>query len=65
MVMNWDQSEGKWKQVKGQIRQRWGKFIDHLDVIAGKRDQFIGKLQERYGISKAEAERSPRVEQKG
>jgi uncharacterized protein YjbJ (UPF0337 family) len=51
--MNWDQLEGKWKQYKGQVREKWGKLTDDdLQVIAGKRDQFIGRLQERYGIAK-------------
>ena len=56
--MNWDQIEGKWHQVKGKVRKQWGKFTDDdLDFIAGKRDQFLGRLQERYGLDKAEAER--------
>ena len=54
--MNWDQIEGKWKQMKGTVRQKWGKLTDDdLDVIAGKQDQLAGKIQERYGISKEEA----------
>jgi uncharacterized protein YjbJ (UPF0337 family) len=45
--MNWDQIEGNWKQVKGKIREKWGKLTDSdLEVIAGKRDQLLGKLQE-------------------
>ena len=56
--MNWEQIEGKWKQLKGAIKERWGKLTDDdLDVIAGKKDQLLGKLQERYGITKEEAER--------
>lgn len=56
--MNWDQVEGKWHQLKGRVREQWGKLTDDdLDVIAGKRDQFLGKLQERYGLEKAEAEK--------
>ncbi len=56
--MNWDQIEGKWTQVKGQAKERWGKLTDDdLDRIAGKRDQLVGKLQEAYGKSKAEAEK--------
>ncbi len=56
--MNWDQIEGKWKQMKGSLRERWGKLTDDdIDMIAGKRDQFLGKLQERYGISREQAER--------
>lgn len=57
-LMNWDQMEGKWSQLKGSARQHWGKLTeDDLDVIAGTRDQFVGRLQERYGIAHEEAER--------
>jgi uncharacterized protein YjbJ (UPF0337 family) len=56
--MNWDQIEGKWKQLKGSVRQKWGKLTDDdLELIAGNRDEFAGRLQERYGIAKDEAER--------
>ena len=56
--MNWDQIEGKWKQMKGAARQKWAKLTDDdLEYIAGNRDQFAGRLQERYGIAKDEAER--------
>jgi uncharacterized protein YjbJ (UPF0337 family) len=56
--MNADQLEGKWKQLKGSVKEKWGKLTDDdLDVIAGKRDKLIGRLQERYGITKEEAER--------
>jgi uncharacterized protein YjbJ (UPF0337 family) len=56
--MNWDQIEGKWKQFKGAARQKWAKLTDDdLEFIAGNRDQFAGRLQERYGIAKDEAER--------
>jgi len=56
--MNWDQIEGRWKQVKGDVKQKWGKLTDDdLDVIDGKKDQFIGKLREKYGITKEEAEK--------
>jgi uncharacterized protein YjbJ (UPF0337 family) len=56
--MNWDQVEGKWKQIKGSVKQKWGKFTDDdLDVIAGNRDKLVGKLQERYGIARQEAEK--------
>ena len=55
--MNWHQVEGNWKQLRGFAREKWGKLTDgDLDVIAGKKDQLIGKLQERYGIAKADAE---------
>lgn len=55
--MNWDQIEGKWKQMKGSVKQQWGKLTDDdLDVIAGNKDQLVGKIQERYGISQEKAE---------
>ena len=45
--MNKDILEGNWKQIKGKIKQEWGNLTDdQLDVIAGKRDQLVGKLQE-------------------
>jgi uncharacterized protein YjbJ (UPF0337 family) len=56
--MNWDQMEGKWKQVKGSVRSRWGKLTDDdLETISGKKDQLVGRIQERYGIHKDEAQR--------
>ena len=56
--MNWDQLEGNWKQIKGSIRERWGKLTDDdLEVIAGHRDRFIGKVQERYGYAREEAQK--------
>jgi len=56
--MNWNQIEGKWKEVKGAVKEKWGKLTDNdLDVIAGKRDNLVGKLQQRYGITKEEAEK--------
>jgi uncharacterized protein YjbJ (UPF0337 family) len=56
--MNWDQIEGKWKQAKGSVKQKWGKLTDDdLDVINGKQDVLVGKIQERYGISKEEAQK--------
>jgi uncharacterized protein YjbJ (UPF0337 family) len=56
--MNWDQLEGKWKQMKGSVRTRWGKLTDDdLETIAGQKDQLVGKIQERYGIHKDEAQK--------
>jgi uncharacterized protein YjbJ (UPF0337 family) len=56
--MNWDRIEGNWKVFKGKLKEQWGKLTDDdLDVIAGKRDQLIGRLQKAYGITKDEAER--------
>jgi uncharacterized protein YjbJ (UPF0337 family) len=54
--MNWNLIEGKWKQMKGQLREKWGNLTDDdLEMIAGKRDQLIGRLEVRYGIAKEEA----------
>jgi uncharacterized protein YjbJ (UPF0337 family) len=56
--MNSDQFEGKWKQLKGSLKQRWGKLTDDdITMLSGKKDEFVGKLQERYGITKEQAER--------
>ena len=56
--MNWDTIEGKWKQSAGAVKEKWGKLTDDdLTVIAGKRDQLVGKIQERYGIAKDAAEK--------
>ncbi|MCC6587700.1 MAG: CsbD family protein [Bryobacterales bacterium] len=56
--MNWDRVEGKWKQMTGTVKEKWGKLTDDdLDMIDGRREYLVGKLQERYGIAKDEAER--------
>lgn len=56
--MNWDRIEGNWKQFKGQVKEGWGKLTDDdIAVINGKRDQLVGKIQERYGCAKDEADR--------
>jgi uncharacterized protein YjbJ (UPF0337 family) len=56
--MNWDQVEGKWKQMRGSVKQKWGKLTDSdLDYISGSRDQFVGRLQERYGMAKEDAQK--------
>jgi uncharacterized protein YjbJ (UPF0337 family) len=56
--MNWDRIEGNWKQFKGSAKEQWGKLTDDdLDVAAGKREHLAGRIQERYGIAKDEAER--------
>ena len=55
--MNWDQVEGKWKQYKGNVKEKWGKLTDDdIDVIDGKRQQLVGKIQQRYGLAKDAAE---------
>ena len=56
--MNWDQTEGKWKQLKGSVKEKWGKLTDDdLTMIAGNRDKLVGRVQERYGIAREEAQR--------
>ena len=55
--MNWDRLEGEWKQRRGKAMHQWGKMMDDdLAAIAGKYEEFVGKLQERYGIVKEEAD---------
>jgi len=56
--MNSDIAAGNWKQFVGKARQKWGKLTDSdWEVVAGKKDELIGKIQERYGISRDEAQR--------
>ncbi len=56
--MNNDILARNWKQFKGNMLEKWGKLSDDdLDVVAGRRDQIVGKIQERYGLAKDEAER--------
>lgn len=56
--MNWDQVQGQWKQMKGSMKEKWGKLTDDdLNQINGQREQLVGKLQERYGIAKEEAQK--------
>ena len=56
--MNRDQVKGNWKQFEGQCKSKWGKITDDdWKVIEGKRDQLAGKLQERYGYAKEQAEK--------
>jgi uncharacterized protein YjbJ (UPF0337 family) len=56
--MNWDIIEGKWKQAAGAVKTKWGKLTDDdLAAIAGKRDQLIGRIQEKYGMAKDQVEK--------
>ena len=56
--MNEDTLKGQWTQLKGKAREKWGKLTDSdLEMIHGKRDQLVGKIQERYGIAKEEAQK--------
>ncbi|MHB1096889.1 MAG: CsbD family protein [Gemmatimonadaceae bacterium] len=56
--MNENELKGNWQVVQGRVREKWGKLTDQdLQVIAGKRDQLVGRLRERYGHAEGEAER--------
>ncbi len=58
MNMNWDQIEGRWTEMKGHIRAKWGELTDdELDQVAGKRDQMVGMLQRKYGYAREQAEK--------
>jgi uncharacterized protein YjbJ (UPF0337 family) len=55
--MNQDRIEGNWRQAKGKLKEQWGKLTeDDLDVIAGKREQLLGRIQERHGLARNDAE---------
>ena len=57
--MNWDIVKGKWNELKGEARKQWGKLTDDdLKEVAGEKDKLVGKLQQRYGWAREEAERS-------
>jgi len=59
--MNWDQVQGNWKQLRGKVREHWGRFTDDdLDIIAGRRDQLLGRIQNAYGCAREEAEQQVR-----
>ena len=56
--MNTDQMKGNWKQLVGKAKEKWGKLTDDdWQIVEGKRDQLVGRIQERYGIARQEAER--------
>jgi uncharacterized protein YjbJ (UPF0337 family) len=56
--MNQDVLKGQWTQLRGKVREKWGKLTnDDVDQIQGRAEQLIGKIQERYGIARGEAER--------
>ena len=56
--MNRNILEGKWKQLRGDIREKWGELTDDdLDQIAGRGEKLAGMLQEKYGLTQMEAER--------
>ena len=56
--MNKDEAGCNWKQFKGKVKEQWGKLTDDdMTIIEGKRDQLVGKIQERYGYQKDQAEK--------
>ena len=56
--MNWDRIQGNWQQFKGKVKVKWGELTDdELDVIEGNRDVLVGKIQERYGLAREQAEK--------
>jgi uncharacterized protein YjbJ (UPF0337 family) len=56
--MNWSIIEGKWNQLKGDVKSRWAKLTDDdLTSVSAKREKLVGKIQERYGVLRDEAER--------
>jgi uncharacterized protein YjbJ (UPF0337 family) len=55
--MTWDQVKGAWKELRGAMRERWGKLTDSdLDTIAGQREQLVGAIQRQYGVTRAQVE---------
>ena len=56
--MNWDRIAGQWKQIGSQVKAKWAKLTDDdLMAISARKDMLVGKIQERYGIRKDEAEK--------
>ena len=56
--MNWDQIQGKWKEMRGQARSRWAEMTDSdFEKIGGKKDELVGWLQQKYGYAKDRADR--------
>ena len=56
--MNSTTMKGKWNELKGKVKEKWGKLTNNdLDVIDGKKDQLVGRLQQRYGYAKERAEK--------
>jgi uncharacterized protein YjbJ (UPF0337 family) len=56
--MNWDRIQGEWKQLAASMKGRWAKLTDDdLKLVAAKKDALVGKIHERYGILRDEAEK--------
>ena len=59
--MNWERISGNWAHWRGRVRERWGRLTDdQLSIVAGRREQLVGRIQEAYGLTRAEAERQIR-----
>lgn len=57
-IMNQDQLKGKWKQLTGETKKKWSKLTDNdVKEVDGNKEKLVGKIQERYGKSKEEAEK--------
>jgi uncharacterized protein YjbJ (UPF0337 family) len=56
--MNWDRIQGEWKQLTSNVKTKWAKLTDDdLTLIGAKKDELVGKIQERYGVLRDEAEK--------
>jgi len=65
-MMNWDRIEPNWRQLRRKVKERWSRLSDsQIDLIAGKRDRLIGKIQEVYGVTREEADRQIRSWESG
>ena len=54
--MNWDRIEGSWRQLRGKVEEKWGQLTgDRLEVVAGRREQLVGRVQAQYGIARDQA----------
>ena len=59
--MNWDQIEGRWKQLRGDVKSNWGRLTDDdVNAVDGQRDKLVGLIQEAYGVEREEADRQIR-----
>lgn len=64
--MNQDRIRGRWKQFKGKVKEQWGKLTeDDLDVIAGRREQLLGRIQQRHGLARDGAGHQPGAPARG
>jgi uncharacterized protein YjbJ (UPF0337 family) len=56
--MNWDQIKGKWHEIKGSVRAKWGELTDdEIEELDSNREKMVGKIQQKYGVAKEEAEK--------